>query len=160
MSRRLVVAQVLLGAAVLAVPAMAQEAASPEEPAPAKPAPEAATPRPSLERLVICTSVDEDRVPVGEGDRFPGDVGRLWCFTKVVGADPPTRIFHRWYIGDRLMDEIPIPVNGTSWRCWSNKGVLPEWSGPGRVEVLTEAGEVLGTREFTLTAAFADSTES
>ncbi|MBZ0269456.1 DUF2914 domain-containing protein, partial [bacterium] len=106
--------------------------------------------KPTLARLAVCEDVQE-RAPVGESERFPSSVGRLWCFTKVVGADAPARIFHRWYVGDRLVDEIPITVKGSSWRCWSNKGIQANWDGPCRVEILTEAGDVLGSRSFVLT---------
>jgi hypothetical protein len=103
-----------------------------------------------LERLTVCQDVQE-REPVGERESYPSDVGALFCFTDVRGAiDPPVQLFHRWYIGDRMVGEIPIAVKGPRWRCWSRKTILPAWTGPGRVEILTDAGDVLGTVGFAL----------
>lgn len=112
---------------------------------------EPAAPAAKLEQLAVCTSVEE-RKPVGEAEAFPSDVGKLWCFTWVAGAEPPMQIYHRWFVGDRLVNEIPINVRGERWRCWSTKTILPSWSGPCHVEVVTESGDILGTQEFTLTA--------
>jgi hypothetical protein len=144
MYRRSVLAPGLLFALIvaLAAPAAAQSAAAPAEAA-------------SLARIAICTGV-EDRAPVGEAESFPSSVGQLSCFTKVVNAAVPTKIFHRWYVGDRLVDEIPINVKGKSWRCWSHKTIYVTWSGPCHVEVVTESGDVLGTKAFTLTAAMSE----
>jgi hypothetical protein len=99
--------------------------------------------------MAVCEDVQE-RVPVGESETFSREVGHLYCFTAIQGADPPTEIFHRWYVGDRLINEIPIDVKGERWRCWSRKTILPRWKGACRVDVVTEEGDVLGTREFTL----------
>jgi hypothetical protein len=105
-----------------------------------------------LKQLAVCTSVEE-RTPVGEAETFPSDVGKLWCFTWLTGAKPPMQIYHRWFVGDQLVNEIPIDVRGGRWRCWSTKTILPSWSGPCHVEIATESGDILGTKEFTLTAA-------
>lgn len=166
MFRRIVVAHVVFwAAAFLSVSAVAQdETAASGQDSTAEKAPartETKAPHASLARIAICEDVQE-RTPIGEADRFPSDVGRLWCFTKVVDADPPTRIFHRWYVGDSLMEEIPIRIDGKSWRCWTNKGIRMSWRGPCRVEIVTESGDVLGTKEFSLSAptASAESSES
>lgn len=145
----------VLGLLLIAVafaqdPADGQATPSAVEPAPVEKAPVSDTAA-SLARLAICTSVEE-RTPIGESDSFPADIGKLWCFSKVVNADAPTTVFHRWYVGDTLVNEIPINVGGASWRCWSEKTILSNWSGTCRVEIVTEEGEVLGTKEFVLTA--------
>jgi hypothetical protein len=103
----------------------------------------------SISQIAICTDV-QDRVPVGEAESYPNDVGYLFCFTAVENAPSPTQLFHRWYVGDELVTEIPINVKGESWRCWSRKTIQEKWSGPCRVEVLTEAGDLLKTVSFTL----------
>ena len=103
----------------------------------------------SISRIAVCEEVQE-RVPVGEADSFSSEIGKLWCFTRVRGAEPPTQIFHRWYVGDKLVDEIPINVRGTQWRCWSTKTILPSWTGECRVEILTEEGDVINTKSFVL----------
>jgi len=169
-------ATMILGTALLiaAAPAAAQEDnASKEKEKPAaaadaqsKPAPdktaEPAAPKAAekmaksdavltLARLAVCEDV-EDRVPVGEAESFEG-VRHLYCFSRVEGASTPTRVFHRWYVGDKMVNEIPINVKGPRWRCWSQKSIQPSWSGSCKVEVVTEGGDVLGTKNFTLAAA-------
>jgi hypothetical protein len=103
----------------------------------------------AVSQIAICESVQE-RVPVGESDSFPTEVGQLWCFTRVQNADPPTQIFHRWYIGEQLVQEIAINVKGNHWRCWSSKTIDPSWTGDCRVEILTEEGDVISTKSFVL----------
>ncbi len=132
----------LLATAVVAVSAEKSAAPAPEERG-------AEAAGASLAQLAVCENV-VDRAPVGEAESFPKGIARLSCFTDVRGAAPPTQIFHRWYIGDRLVSEIPITVKGSRWRCWSRKTILPNWEGAGRVEILTEEGDVLGTAEFVL----------
>lgn len=138
MNRSLVVAAIVC--AVAAGPSVAADEGS--EPA-------AGT---RVDRLAVCLRV-EDRTPVGEAESFPSDVGRLWCFTQVETPEPPVQVFHRWYIGERLVNEIPIEVKGQRWRCWSRKTIRPSWTGPCRVEIATEAGDVLATQAFTLEPA-------
>lgn len=140
---------------MLAAPVAAQESQEQEKPAPAEAAAEpaaqpAAEATLTLTRIAVCESV-EDREPVGEAESFTG-VQRLFCFTRVEGADTPTRVFHRWYVGDEMVNEIPINVKASHWRCWSQKSIQPGWSGQCHVEVVTEAGDVLGTKNFTLVA--------
>jgi hypothetical protein len=100
-------------------------------------------------RVAICTQVEE-RAPVGEAETFPSDVGHLYCFSEIDRADPPEQIFHRWFVGDRLVNEIPITVRASHWRCWSKKTISAKWTGACRVEVVTEAGDELAVAEFTL----------
>ena len=100
-------------------------------------------------RIAICTQVEE-RTPLGEAETFPADVGHLYCFSEIDRADPPEQIFHRWFVGDRLVNEIPITVRASHWRCWSKKTISTKWSGACRVEVVTEAGDELAVAEFTL----------
>lgn len=129
------------------------EAAAPEAAPPEAVAKEAKSEAAvSLSRLAVCTDV-EDRTPVGEADSFASDVGKLYCFTWVEATNSPTQLYHRWYIGDDLVNEIPIDVKARRWRCWSTKTIRPAWNGPCRVEIVTEEGDVVGTQEFTLTAS-------
>lgn len=103
-----------------------------------------------LLRMIICEDVAE-REPVRESDSFTNAVGKLVCFTQVsTREDTPLELYHRWFVGEKLVNEIPIRVGGPMWRCWSRKSIQPNWSGPCRVEILTEEGELLGVREFTL----------
>jgi hypothetical protein len=122
----------------------------------AKPAAPSSAPADSLDtdgiavlKLVICLDV-VDRVPVEAARSFPRDVGKLFAFSEVDRAEAPTRIFHRWYVGERLVTEVPIEIGAAHWRCWTTKTILAKWLGPCRVEVVTEGGEILARAGFTL----------
>jgi hypothetical protein len=96
---------------------------------------------------VVCTSV-ADRAPVGAADRFPAAVGRLFCFSEVREAEG--KVVHVWIRGDREVFSIELRANGPRWRTWSEKQILPEWTGPWRVEVRTTGGAVLAVASFTV----------
>ncbi len=89
-----------------------------------------------------------DRVPVGVAESFPADVGKVWCYTRIKGAEGPTTISHRWYYGERLMAEVPLEVRSALFRTYSSKRILPSWKGEWRVDVVSEDGTVLKTVRF------------
>ena len=91
-----------------------------------------------------------DRVPTGISATFDSSVGKLYAFTRIVGADSDTRVYHKWYHGGELMADIPLSVRSGDWRTWSSKTILPEWTGSWRVVVVSEDGSVLGTVDFAL----------
>ncbi|MFN8179841.1 MAG: DUF2914 domain-containing protein [bacterium] len=146
-------------------PAAAKTSAAATTKAPA-PAPAAAAAKPAsaeaekgpaaalhADPVQICHDV-QDHAPVEAGESFPGNVGTLCCFSKVTGAES-AQIYHRWYVGDKMVAEIPIAVKSSGWRCYSRKTILPSWQGECRVDVATESGDVIGSAKFTLTAASA-----
>ena len=87
-----------------------------------------------------------DRMPAEAGSEFPADVGEVFCWTRVSGAEGTT-IEHVWIFGDM---EFPVSLNvgGSPWRTWSSKSIPPEWSGPWRVEVRDGAGNLLEAVSF------------
>jgi hypothetical protein len=89
-----------------------------------------------------------DRMPVDTASTFPTDVGRLACWTRVIGA-AGTTMQHVWIHGT---DEYPVSlqVGGSPWRVWSTKQIPAEWAGEWRVEVRDGAGHVLATARFTV----------
>ena len=95
----------------------------------------------------ISTAV-EDRVPTGISTSFDASVGKLYAFTRIVGADGDTRIYHKWYHGDVLMADVPLTIRSGDWRTWSSKTVLPDWTGDWRVVVVSEDGSILGSVKF------------
>ena len=95
----------------------------------------------------VATAIS-DRLPVDTGSAFPADVGRLWLWTKVSGADGMT-IVHAWSHGDNEW-VVPLAIGANDWRTWSNKTIPPEWTGEWKVEVRDEIGNVLKTVTFTV----------
>jgi len=74
------------------------------------------------------------------------------CFTRIVGAEEPTKVSHVWFYGDEEMARVELAVNSASWRTWSSKKILESWMGSWRVEVQTGDGTVLESAELTIRA--------
>lgn len=99
--------------------------------------------------MTISTDV-QDRIPTGTGVFFDADVGKLYAFTRIVGAEGETRIYHKWYHGDRLVADVPLSVRSGDWRTWSSKNIVSNWTGDWRVVIVAEDGSVLGSVKFTV----------
>jgi hypothetical protein len=104
-----------------------------------------------LEEIQFYTAV-EDRQPSGVGSVFPEDLDKLYCFTKIGGAESATYVYHVWYFRDKEIARVKLPVKSKSWRTWSSKN-LHMGSGYGYVEVVSESGDILGRAEFKIQAA-------
>ena len=89
--------------------------------------------------FTICRDV-VDRTPLGMGTVYAVSVGKLYCFTKVTGAQSDTKIIHNWFRNGKLKASITLPVKSASWRTWSAKEITPGDSGDWMVEVLSEDG--------------------
>jgi hypothetical protein len=98
----------------------------------------------------VCREV-VNREPVDSGTQFPVSVGKVSCFTKVEGAQPPTKITHVWYQGDNERDRIDLTVNGATWRTYSTKTIRVGDAGSWHVDVLDSAGSVVKTLQFEVT---------
>jgi hypothetical protein len=90
----------------------------------------------------------EDRMPVDTASTFPPDVGRVWLWTSVTGAEGQT-ISHVWSHGENEWT-VNLQIAADRWRCWSNKTIPPDWTGEWQVEVRDGAGNVLETLAFTV----------
>lgn len=106
----------------------------------------------SLEVAVaaICRDV-VNREPVSVGNSFEASVGKLYCFTKIVGAQEPIEISHVWYFGDTERAKISLSVRSTSWRTQSSKKIQPHEVGDWHVDVVGPEGKVLQTLQFKIT---------
>lgn len=99
---------------------------------------------------VICRDV-QDREPVGEATEFEALVGKVFCYTKIVGAQMPIEITHVWYYQETEMARVNLPVESATWRTWSTKNIWEKWVGDWHVDVIGPNGEVLKTIEFKIT---------
>ena len=104
-----------------------------------------------LEEIQICTAV-EDRQPSGVGTVFPDDLDKLYCFTKIGGAEDTTYVNHVWYFGNDEIARVKLPIKSNPWRTWSSKK-LNIGLGYGYVEIVSESGDILGRAEFKIQAA-------
>lgn len=91
---------------------------------------------------VICKEV-VDRMPVGSGDVIPAGTERVFCFTRITGAQAETEVTHNWYYQGALKASVVLPVRNADWRTWSSKSLLPEWTGEWMVEILSKEGTPL-----------------
>jgi Protein of unknown function (DUF2914) len=103
----------------------------------------------TVTQAVICKDV-VNHMPVAAGEVFPAGTPRLFCFTRVDGAEGETEIIHNWYYNGTLKASVTLPVRGTPWRTWSSKGLRPEWTGDWMVEVLAKDGRPLESVSFTI----------
>jgi len=139
----------LLLVGLLLSPAPAQQAPPKPPAAPVAPAPPAQAPGLSVARDAVAAGV-VDREPQDTAQVFAPTIHAVYYFTEVRGAEAPTTITHRWSYKDQVMAEVKLPVESSPWRTWSSKTILPEWTGAWKVEALTEAGQVLTSKTFTV----------
>jgi len=110
---------------------------------------QAATPKlTQVDELALGTGV-ESRQLVGEAIEFDVAAGRVYCWTKIVSQNVPTTITHVWYADGEKAAEVPLTINYPTTRTWSSKAI---WAGKWKVEVVSERGEVLDSRNFTVKA--------
>ena len=103
-----------------------------------------------IEEAAVCTDV-VDRQPVDSAASFPATVGKLYFFTRIVGAQDPVNIEHAWYFGDVERARVTLAVNGSNWRTFSSKVIQEHEIGAWRVEVLDSDGNTLETVQFEVT---------
>lgn len=103
----------------------------------------------SVEDIQICTSV-KDHMPVDANTTFSADVGRLYCFTRIINSAGNNKITHVWYFNGKEMARVELSVAASSWRTWSSKRILPQWKGDWRVDVLSSDGTVLASKKFVI----------
>ena len=99
---------------------------------------------------VICRDV-VDREPIDVGDSFEVTVAKLYCFTKIVGAQEEIEIAHVWYHGDVERARINLSIRAANWRTWSSKIIQAHEIGDWHVDVIGPDDEVLETLEFEIT---------
>ena len=100
-----------------------------------------------VKEVAFCRKV-ENRQPSGTGKSFPSDVGRVYLWTKIYGAERPTTIKHVWYYENERWLEIPLKIQSISYRTWSYFTIRPELTGKWHVQVEDENGSVLGKFTF------------
>ena len=101
----------------------------------------------SVAEAVVTTAV-QDRQPAEEVSSVPADVGRVFLWTRITGAEGEVDVVHVWYHGDEEMARVPVRVASPDWRTWTSKRILPHWTGAWRVEVQGPGGQVLETVSF------------
>ncbi len=101
----------------------------------------------TVAHIVFGTGI-ENREATGVDSSFTSDVGRIFCWTLITGASGETEVSHVWYHNNEEMAKVTLPVRSPRWRTYSSKGILPEWTGAWRVDVVDTSGQVLKSSGF------------
>jgi len=104
----------------------------------------------SVQEGAICRDIYRRR-PLVSGTSFKASVGKLYCFTTVVGAQSPNEITHVWYFGNSQVARVNLHVKSFSWRTYSSKTIRPQDIGDWHVDVLGPRGTVLWSVQFKIT---------
>lgn len=89
-------------------------------------------------------------MPVDKIEVYPADFGKLYFFTRIVGASQETQVTHVWFYEEQEMARVILPVLSADWRTFSSKRFLPQWSGQWSVVVEDEQGDALAEVLFRL----------
>lgn len=103
----------------------------------------------AVAEAVITTGV-QDRQPVDNLTTVPTDVGTVYCWTRITGAEGEIQLEHVWYKGDVEMARVSLRVAGSNWRTWSSKNIEQIWTGDWRVDIVGPDGTVLDSVSFTV----------
>jgi hypothetical protein len=95
----------------------------------------------------ICLDI-VDRECTGAATNFPASVGKLYCLTKIVGANNPTQITHVWYYGHTERARITLGVRTVNWRTYSSKLIQVHEIGDWHIDVLGPKDEFLKVIQF------------
>ena len=96
------------------------------------------------------TSAIEDQMPIDKIESYRADFGKLYCFTRIVGAQGDTEVTHVWYFQDNELARVTLPVRSSDWRTYSSKRFLPQWAGEWSVVVLDGEQNEIATIPFRL----------
>ena len=102
-----------------------------------------------VKEYALCTGV-EDRQPVNKRTTFTQDVGRVYLWINIYGAEEPTQIKHRWHYKGQNMAEVSLDIKYPYYRTWSYKTILPQWVGDWTVDVVDAKGSVLQEISFVI----------
>jgi len=98
----------------------------------------------AVKKVVICSGI-ESREPADDLSQVDASMSRVYCWTNIQLNATPALVKHVWYADGTHVGEVSLNIKGSPWRTWSSKNV---WPGQWKVEVQSETGEVLASKEF------------
>ncbi|MDX1804820.1 MAG: DUF5924 family protein [Alcanivorax sp.] len=112
----------------------------------------------SLQDEAVALSLDRQaRTPLVSGQVFQAaELSQgLYAYTAIKAPlGLGQKVFHYWYQNGHLVDRIPLALHGgrdSGYRTWSHKSHMPaDAAGHWRVEVRTEANQIIGVLRFTV----------
>lgn len=90
------------------------------------------------------------REPVEPAVTFSPEVSKVYFYTHFLDIGEPTTLIHTWIYAGQVVAEVPLDVEGPSWRTWSSKTIMPHQTGAWTVEVRDQSGKVLDSAGFTI----------
>lgn len=103
----------------------------------------------AVAEAVIATDV-QDRQPVDNLTSVEANVGTVYCWTRITGAEGEMQVEHVWYHGQNEMARVSLTIAGSNWRTWSSKNIVPDRAGEWRVDIVGPDGSVLDSVSFTV----------
>ncbi len=111
-------------------------------------------PRPIVEksirinRIVSCREV-KNRKSTGSQTTFSVEKNaRLWVWMEVQSKTLPRTLRHVYFMNGRRFCEVPLSIDYSRTRTWSNISLSLADVGKWRVDVINETGEVLSRVQF------------
>ena len=101
----------------------------------------------TVEQAVVCRDV-VNSAPVAAGAVFPRELKKLYCFTRIVGAQRHDEVIHTWFYEGEMVASIVLPVKSANWRTYSSKTIQPDNIGQWTVKVLSKEGDILSKIDF------------
>jgi hypothetical protein len=92
--------------------------------------------------MVFGTGI-EDHVVTGVDTVFRVDQGRIYCWTSVSGGGTGDTVFHAWSRDGKVVQRIPLHVEGRRYRTYSYKSLSPDLAGVWQVRVTDREGRRL-----------------
>lgn len=102
-----------------------------------------------LKRALFCLDVHK-RKPVIVKSAFNRRVDYIFCYTVITAPPEVVNILHRWILAGQPPFERRLRVQGKNCRVWSCRRLMNKEPGNGRVEIVVEEGNMLGSAVFTL----------
>ena len=101
----------------------------------------------TVKEAAICLDV-VDHVCVDPNDVFPSDMGKLYCFSRIQGAQEDIEITHVWYFGEIERARVKLAVRSVNFRTFSSKIIRPHEIGAWHVNILDPDDKLLKTVQF------------
>lgn len=101
----------------------------------------------------------EERVLQGEAESFAGSTEKVYCWTHIKGAKEGSEFKHIWYLADKKVVEVVLPVKSANYRTWSSKTISGQ-AGEWKVEIVDSEGKVVKEGKFTIEAKAGEKTET
>ncbi len=102
----------------------------------------------SIARLVVCKNVADMEPILGRDEKFPLDIGKVYCFLEAREISADTEINFVWIHEGITQVTVPIKIKkGWRWRTYSNKK-LGTMTGNWTVEIHDTNGTLVDSVNF------------